>query len=166
MVCIYTVLLCAACVALGGARMEGGRSHSLTSEIAVTPEDQWGGCSNQATLIPVCYCCFRLCRILVTSTNFVGLLISLTWSKYLKFCTVLKNVICFINFFYTLIAWMRTKVILFNTEEWANGPRVSQISKSICFIIELYPGAYNVFLCDVLKQGLSLQIKLDGCDPT
>lgn len=108
MVCVYTVPLCAVCAALGGAHREGGRSHSLASEITVTPEDQWGGCSNQATLTPVCYCCFRLCRILVTSTKFVGLLILLTWLKYLKFCTVLKNVIYF-NFFYTLTACMRLK---------------------------------------------------------
>lgn len=62
---------------------------------------------------------------------------------------------------------MRAKVILFNIEEWVNGLRVSQISKGIyhCFIIEVYPGAYKVFLRDVLKQGLSSQITLDGCDP-
>lgn len=61
---------------------------------------------------------------------------------------------------------MRAKVILFNIEERANGFRVSQISKGIGFIFEVYPGAYNVFLCDVLKQGLSSQITLDGCDST
>lgn len=151
MVCIYTVPLCAVCAALGGAHVEGGRSYSLASEITVTPEDQWGGCSNQATLTPACYFCFWLYRILVTNTNFVGLLILLTWSKYLKFCTLLKNVIYFINFFLYFDCMHESKVTLFNIEEWANGPRVSQISKSICFIIELYPGAYNVFLCDVFK---------------
>lgn len=73
MVLIDTVPLCAACATLGGAHMEGGRSRFLASEITVTPEDQWGGCCGQATFTPMCYCCFRLGRILVTSTNFVGL---------------------------------------------------------------------------------------------